>query len=152
LVISSVTSYFLGSNVEDLFLASAAVLGNGNSLANNIVGNNLANSLLGDGGADVLTGGGGNDTLSGGGALDVFVFTPDFGADRVSDFDYNPTGGQDLLDLTAFGITAMTFASRVSLTDLGSDIVVTVDSNATQTIRLANAQSLSNITSQDFLL
>jgi hypothetical protein len=69
----------------------------------------------------------------------------------MTDFDYNPTSGQDLLDISAFGITAETFTSRVKLTDLGADILVTIDNDASQTIRLANAQTVGNITMQDFL-
>ncbi|EYD75399.1 Alkaline phosphatase [Rubellimicrobium mesophilum DSM 19309] len=154
---SSLASTTLSGEVENLTLSGSAVTGTGNSLANILRGTDLTNTLLGVDGNDRLIGGGGNDSLNGGLGLDVFVFASTtsgakFGSDTVADFDYNPTGGQDLLDVSALGITAATFASRVKFTDLGSDILVTLDGLASQTIRLVNAQTVGNITAQDFLL
>ncbi len=56
--------------------------------------------LFGDAGNDVISGGAGNDMLHGGEGYDIFVFAPTEGRDRVLDF----TDGEDLLDLTAFGV------------------------------------------------
>ncbi|NTU42829.1 MAG: calcium-binding protein [Nitrospirales bacterium] len=129
-VISSL-SYTLGANVENLTLNAAAVNGTGNVLDNIITGNSLDNSLDGGAGNDVLTGLGGNDTLKGGSGndalfgksgndtliggagddilhggdgSDIFVFlTADSSMDVMTDFT---TGaGNDILDLTALGIT-----------------------------------------------
>ena len=61
-------------------------------------------------------------------------------------------GGQDHLDISAFGITAATFGDHVALTDLGADILVTIDGNASQTIILVGAQNVGNITQADFIL
>jgi serralysin len=62
LVKASVT-YTLGANVENLELTgTAAINGNGNSLANIITGNAGNNILDGKGGNDTLIGGKGNDT------------------------------------------------------------------------------------------
>ncbi len=69
-------------------------------------GNDTMNGLAGD---DRISGGPGNDTITPGGGLDVVVFAPGDGADTVAGFDFNPTGGQDKLDISAFGITAGTF-------------------------------------------
>jgi Ca2+-binding RTX toxin-like protein len=60
-------------------------------------------TLRGDAGADTLRGGAGNDALDGGSEADRFVFALDDGFDTVTGFDADPAGGQDLLDLTAFG-------------------------------------------------
>lgn len=65
-VTSALESYALGANLENLFLAGAALNGTGNGLANYIEGNGSANKLLGLAGNDDLVGGGGNDTLDGG--------------------------------------------------------------------------------------
>ncbi len=47
--------------------------------------------------SDRLTGGPGNDELHGGGGLDVFIFSPGDGADRIMDYELGET-----IDLTAF--------------------------------------------------
>lgn len=65
-VISSVSNYTLTANVEDLVLATGALNGTGNDLANAITGNAAANIINGIGGNDELDGGDGNDTLYGG--------------------------------------------------------------------------------------
>ena len=58
----------------------------------------------------------GSASLTGGNGNDTFVFAAGFGNDLISDFDANPMGGQDLLELSGFGITAANFASRVAST------------------------------------
>ena len=111
--ISSIASYQLRANVEDLQLeeGSAAVRGYGNELDNLIIGNSGNNVLYGrDGndtvrgasgndivygetGNDTLEGGSGSDRFYGGAGKDKFVFRDgDFGgmtsgtADRIHDF------------------------------------------------------------------
>ena len=54
---------------------------------------------------DILIGGAGNDTLTGGTGNNSFVFAAGFGNDTITDFDAAPAGGQDHIDLSAFGIT-----------------------------------------------
>lgn len=63
-----VTEYTLRDNFENLTLleGSAALIGNGNGLANLLTGNQLDNSLNGNAGVDTLVGGDGNDKLDGG--------------------------------------------------------------------------------------
>jgi Ca2+-binding RTX toxin-like protein len=68
-----------------------------------LTGSRGADRILGGGGADTITGGAGDDTLTGGAGADRFVFAPGFGADRITDFDADPDGGQDLIVLTGFG-------------------------------------------------
>jgi len=108
--------------------------------------------LKGGEGDDILEGGAGNDFLKGGADNDTFVFKPDFGNDRITGFDANPSGGQDWIDLSDFGITAADFADRVEITDVGADTLVTIDGDANQTIRLAGIGNSSKITVDDFLL
>jgi len=108
--------------------------------------------LRGGEGDDILEGGAGNDFLNGGADNDTFVFKPDFGNDRITGFDANPSGGQDRIDLIDFGITAADFADRVEITDVGADTLVTIDGDANQTIRLAGIGNSSKITVDDFLL
>ena len=104
------------------------------------------------GGDDVLEGGGGADTMAGGGGSDRFVFAPGFGADRIEDFDGGPAGGRDLLDISAFGITADDFRGRVTIADVGADALVTIDGDPNQTILLAGIGNAAAITQQAFVL
>jgi Ca2+-binding RTX toxin-like protein len=127
----------------------------------NVVGSNFADTLIGDdgnndlsgcGGDDTLVGLGGDDRLSGNEGSDSFVFAPEFGHDRITDFDANPAGGQDFLDISAFGISADNFTDRVAIADAGPDTLVSIDSDPAQTIRLAGIGNPTTITQQDFLL
>ena len=140
-IFSGNTNYTLGANVENLvYTGNAAVVLTGNGLANEITGGAADDDILGGGGNDtlkggagsdelnggagndVLDGGTGNDVLTGGTGTDIFVFGNGFGTDFIQDFDANPTGGQDLIDLTAFGIAADQFNSRVTIQGFGTTI------------------------------
>ena len=70
---TSLASYVLGSNLENLTgtSASAQTL-TGNDLANRIAGSAAADVLAGGGGNDVLDGGAGADNMSGGSGDDVY--------------------------------------------------------------------------------
>ena len=77
-------------------------------------------------GNDTVSGDAGDDTITPGTGLDTVVFAPGDGADTVVGFDHNATGGQDKLDISAFGITAANFNAEVTRTDLGADVRVTI--------------------------
>jgi Ca2+-binding RTX toxin-like protein len=128
LVQSTANSYTLtNTNIENLtFVGTGAFTGIGNGVANVIRGGASGDTLDGQGGNDFLHGGAGNDSLIGGTGTDSFVFAPGFGSDTVSDFDFDPLGGQDRLDLSGLGITAANFAARVSISPDGAPIVVTI--------------------------
>ena len=104
------------------------------------------------GGNDTVRGGSGNDVMDGGSGNDIFVFSGAFGNDRITGFDAAPAGGQDLLDVTAFGLTAADFGPghRVVISDVGSDTLITIDGTAT--IRLVGIGNASTVTQTDFLL
>jgi Ca2+-binding RTX toxin-like protein len=98
---------------------------------------------------NVLRGSAGNDVMTGGAGSDTFMFKPAFGNDRLTDFDGNPAGGQDQLDIRAFGIaTANEFDMRVDIDDAGADTLVTID--GTQTIHLSGVGDHNTITVDDF--
>lgn len=90
--------------------------------------------------------------MDGGQGNDVFIFAAGFGNDRVIGFDADPHSGQDLLNISAFGITSATFAARVSITDVGADTLVKIDGNAAQTILLVGIADSTTVTQADFLL
>jgi hypothetical protein len=55
--------------------------------------------------------------------------------------------------VTGFGITAATFAARVGVTLVNAtDVLVTIDGNAEQSITLVGVGLTSRITVADFLL
>jgi Ca2+-binding RTX toxin-like protein len=97
---------------------------------NTLDGGAGADTINAGNGADILIGGTGNDIMNGGVGNDRFVFTAGFGNDTISGFDANPVGGQDLLDISALGISAVDFGSSVTIADMGGgDTLVTIDAN-----------------------
>ncbi|MGL4396934.1 MAG: peroxidase family protein [Hyphomicrobium sp.] len=115
-----------------------------------LIGNSGRNTLRGGGGDDTINGGRGNDTLSGGTGGDKFVFQKGFGNDVITDFDANPDGGQDKIDLSALGISSGNFDQRVAIMDAGFDTLVVVD--YTQKILLKGVGVSSQVTESDFVL
>ncbi|MBV7550430.1 heme peroxidase [Pseudomonas sp. PDM26] len=137
---TSLASYTLGADVENLFFG-----GSGNFAG---TGNALGNVIVGGAGNDVLNGGGGNDTMAGGVGSDIFAFGPAFGNDVILDFGANPAAGQDLLDVTALAISSATFAADVSITADGADTVVGI---GVDSIRLVGVSSAA-VDQTDFIL
>ncbi|HET8746841.1 MAG TPA: calcium-binding protein, partial [Ramlibacter sp.] len=128
------------------------------SLGNDtLVGNGGNDTLLGGTGNDRLIGGAGDDALDGGIGNDVFVFQAGFGNDNITGFDANATGGQDLMDLSALGITAANFGASVgiSVSDLNLDGTLdTLVSVAGGSIELFGVTGVgaNAITQSDFIL
>ncbi|HEY2875736.1 MAG TPA: peroxidase family protein [Reyranella sp.] len=150
-------------------VGNGAINGTGNGLANVINGNGAVNQLFGNGnndtlngddGNDLLDGGTGNDTLNGGddndtiiggagndtidvgGGVNTIVYNaPSFGDDVINSFD--AAGGtpasQDRIDLSALGITAANFATRVLEGTIGGA------GNTLLTIRDANLATIGTI-------
>jgi Ca2+-binding RTX toxin-like protein len=148
---TTLSSYTLGANVENLtFTGAGNFTGNGNGLANAITGGSGADTLNGVAGADRLTGGAGNDSLNGGVDNDTFVFATGFGRDTIAaGFDANPTGGQDLLNIAALGITSATFANSVTITDVGANTLIGIGGASITLVGVGNA---TTITQADFIL
>jgi len=106
--------------------------------------------LFGASGDDALAGGAGNDFLDGGAGEDVFVFDYNFGNDHIAHFDANPRGGQDLIDLRAFGLTAATFEGQVDIALAGCDTIISVDGGGA--ITLLDFQRVHVLSQDDFIL
>jgi Ca2+-binding RTX toxin-like protein len=133
----------------------------GSAIANNLLGNGGDDTIDGAGGndtinagagADMITGGAGGDTMTGGADGDTFVFAAGSGGDSIGDFDANATGGQDLLDISAYGITSGNFASRVVITDQGVNTLVTIDGVSTILLSGVTGDGNNVVTQADFLL
>jgi Ca2+-binding RTX toxin-like protein len=124
---------------------------NGGNHNDALYGGAGSDTLLGGAGADKLVGGAGDDVMTGGAGADVFCFASGFGNDRITDFDANPSGGQDTIDLTLLGVTGSNFDQHVSIgIGAAGDVVVTID--GTQTIRLSGITDITSITKSDFAL
>jgi Ca2+-binding RTX toxin-like protein len=75
-VSTSLGSYVLGANVENLFFGgSGDFAGTGNALDNMIVGGAGNDVLVGNAGNDLVIGGAGADAMNGGGGSDVYEVT-----------------------------------------------------------------------------
>lgn len=116
----------------------------------NAIGSQGDDRISGNRAANVIEGGTGDDWMRGGGGGDKFVFKAGFGNDRIRDFDANPDGGQDLIELAGFGITSANFAARVAIEDIGRHTLVTIDDEADQTIQLSRIGNSASITIDDF--
>ena len=124
----------------------------GGAGADVLTGDGAANKIIGGDGADTIAGGGANDTLTGGLGNDTFVYAPGAGTDSIADFDADAAGGQDLLDITGFGVTALDFGARVSIFDAGASTIVTIDGSVVITLAGVDGNGDNAITSADFLL
>ena len=87
-------------------------------------------TLYGGQGNDILRGGNGLDTLDGGAGDDKYYYYLTDGADIIN----QTGGGTDVLWLMDNGITR----DRISFSKIGNDLVVTIDQNANQTVRIVD--------------
>jgi Ca2+-binding RTX toxin-like protein len=136
---------------QDDIQANLTVTGTGAANVLNGAGGN--DTINGNGGNDTISGGAGNDVMNGGAGNDIFVFGADFGADTIRGFDANPSGGQDLLDLSGLGVTADNFDDLVSITAQGlGGTLVTVQGGGTILLEAVTGVAANTITQQDFML
>ncbi len=117
-----------------------------------LTGDGGVNKIIGGDGEDTIRGGGEDDTLTGGQGEDVFVYAFGDDDDRILDFDADVAGGQDLLDVTSFGITAADFGARVSIIDAGANTIVVIDGSVSILLNGVTGDGDNVITDTDFLL
>ncbi|TAL36899.1 MAG: calcium-binding protein [Alphaproteobacteria bacterium] len=134
-LVSSSVNWTLGSNLENLTLASTAVVGIGNTLNNTLTGNASGNTLNGVAGNDTLIGGDGLDTLIGGTGTDTFVFdhlTAYNNVDVVTDFSRTLGDHLNISDLlTGYNPGIDVLSDFVHLTQNGLNTDVSIDANGT---------------------
>ena len=124
-VLTTLTTYTLGTNVENLTYTGAGnFTGTGNSLANVITGG-VGNDTLNDGGAgggDTLVGGAGSDTYVVANAGDVITENAGEGTDTV----------QTTLNSYALGVNLenLTFTGTGAFTGTGNTLVNTIRGGA----------------------
>jgi serralysin len=103
--------------------------------------------INGAGGIDYLYGDVGNDSLTGGLGADVFVFTPGFGSDTITDF-WAGTGRTDRVQL--LNTDMHSFADVFShLTETAAGAVLSVNGGA-DSITFAGVH-LNQLVADDFL-
>ncbi|MBP2485955.1 Ca2+-binding RTX toxin-like protein [Rhizobium leguminosarum] len=134
---TNLAAYTLGTNVENLtYIGTGAFAGTGNALNNVIVGGS---------GSNTLTGGAGNDILTGGAAADVFVYSPNWGHDTITNFVATGSAHDAIsVDHSIFGDWETLFAA---IEQFGNDTIITADSD--NTITLTNV-AVSSLQSWDF--
>jgi hypothetical protein len=57
---------------------------------------------------------------------------------RILSFDYNPSGGQDLLDVTALNISAVNFNSLVDIDRVGNSTLITIGDDTITLVGVKN--------------
>ncbi|MGR9134441.1 M10 family metallopeptidase C-terminal domain-containing protein [Rhizobium leguminosarum] len=134
---TNLAAYTLGTNVENLtYIGTGAFAGTGNALNNVIVGGS---------GSNTLTGGAGNDILTGGAAADVFVYSPNWGHDTITNFVATGSAHDAIsVDHSIFADWETLFAA---IEQFGNDTIITADSD--NTITLTNV-AVSSLQSWDF--
>ena len=113
-----------GSNDDTLMGGDGADTLNGGDDDDMLSGGAGDDTLNGDTGADTLTGGAGDDDLSGGGGADTFVFSTADSGDSDAILDY---ADGDMIDLSAFELTAEQVIGAITLRGTGGDAYVVIN-------------------------
>ncbi|MCZ8271618.1 MAG: calcium-binding protein, partial [Beijerinckiaceae bacterium] len=150
---TGLSSYVLGTNVENLvYTGTTAFTGTGNALNNAITGGAGNDTLTGLGGNDVLNGGAGtdtlvggdgNDTLTGGAGADRFVYSASgFGLDTIQDF-WSGAGATDQLEFK-ISVFANWQAVLNASSQAGADTVIMLNVNDKITLKNVTLSSLNS--------
>lgn len=115
--------YVLGGDGDDIHWGEE-----GDDTLNGGGGSDIVRGNLGD---DLIDGGAGSDLLFGGGGADIFELTPDFGKDRIADFQ----AGSDRLMLSG-GLTFgdLSFGDRYISITATDEILATLSGFDTSTL------------------
>lgn len=123
-------AYVLPNTIENLTVTGWNATGIGNGLSNLIVSSGT--------GAVTLDGKGGNDVMVGGTSADTFVVNQDYGHTVIYNFDTN----LDQIRLNSFNFTSFD-ALKSKMTQVGKDVVLTLDANDNITLRDTSISKLS---------
>jgi parallel beta-helix repeat protein len=147
-------SIYGGDGNDNLFGDADNDMIEGNAGNDRIDGGSGADSLFGGAGIDTLIGGTGNDRFTGGAGDDVFRYdtSGNMGADIITDFDSNPVGGQDVIDISGRWYTAAQIGTAITVVASGTNTIVTfVTGTLAGTSITLNATTPSSITASDFV-
>jgi large repetitive protein len=99
-----------------------------------------------DGGAahDILSGGKGNDILTGGSGADGFVFEPQFGTDRITDFHMSEGDRLYFVDLFAQPISAHDFVAKyvTHVNNNNSDLLISMAGGSITLVGVSDTTAL----------
>ncbi len=112
-----------GSNDDYLYGMAGDDFLSGGSGNDGLDGGEGDDTLSGGSGNDYLDGGAGDDELTGGTGNDTFAFG---NGDTVTDF----AAGQDMIDLSAMGVTEANFAEMVSISAVRGGARITIGSES----------------------
>ena len=103
-----------------------------------IIGNSKDNVIIARGGNDTVYGKEGNDTISGDAGNDLLI-----GGEGDDTYEYNMGDGNDTIDNTGGGNDTILFSYGISKDDVsfkkdGNDLIVTVNKDSSQTIKVKN--------------
>jgi Ca2+-binding RTX toxin-like protein len=119
---TTLASYTLPANVENLvYIGAGSFTGSGNSLNNTITGGS---------GNDILFGGNGADTLTGGGGSDTFVYTAasqSSGAIRDNITDFDAASDKIQTPVTITGINTAITTGTLNTADFTAELTATVN-------------------------
>jgi hypothetical protein len=118
--------------------ATAGALATGGQMA--FLQSATVSSPAGSTPTDTIVAGAGYHLLTGGAGSDVFTFLAGFGQATITDFAPGPAGSQDLLDLSALGITAATFAGSVKIAGSAGSTTITIGADAIKLPGVAASQ------------
>ena len=132
-VITSLSFYRLGPNVENLQLSgSGNSTGYGNELNNTLLGNGGDNTLVGLAGNDILDGGPGKDVMQGGQGNDTYYFdnTQDFAVELAGEGTDMVISSVDVNLAAMFYVDNATLAGAANLSVSGNNLNNTINGNA----------------------
>jgi Ca2+-binding RTX toxin-like protein len=159
---SALSSYTLGTNVENLVLATGGMNGSGNALDNALTGNAAANVLIGWGGNDTMAGGAGNDIYVVQQAGDVVTEELGAGTDTVQSAlsSYTLSANVENLVLIAGGVSGsgneldnvLTGNSAANVLDGGEGSDTLIGGAGSDTFVFSSVSGVGNIdTIRDFV-
>ena len=102
-----------------------------------------ADTLQSGSGDDMLEGGAGADTMDGGIGFDTFIFDLGHGMDTITDF----RNGQDLIDISAFGLSGL---DDLALASVADSVSIDLADHGGGTI-LLEGFDIANLDATDFL-
>lgn len=113
----------IGGHGGDTLLGSGAAESLAGAGGDNLIDGRGGNDTLNGGaGDDTITGGAGDDEMNGGGGLNLFVFAPGEGADRIVGFDAGP-GVADVIDLSAFSFADFAAVLAAATNEVGGVVI-----------------------------
>lgn len=130
-----------GSGDDTLYGGDGDDILDGGSGDDMLYGGDGNDVIDGGSGADRIEGGAGDDVLSGGSGQDTFVFAAGFGHDTITDFRTSGSSS-DVLEF-ATDVFADFDAAMATASQVGSDVVFTIDTDTSLTLENVRLACLS---------